>query len=123
VTDQKTNACAGHRHPAEIIRYAMWLYFRFTLRFRDVEEVLASRGVMVTYEAIRQWMLKFGQTCANTLRRRPLRRGDQWHLFRKLLKKGLRYVPQVLVTDKLRSYGTAKRGISRAARVIPTTPR
>jgi hypothetical protein len=52
----------------------VWLYFRFTVSFRDVEEILAYRGVFVTYEAIRQWTLKFGQTYANALRRRQLKR-------------------------------------------------
>jgi putative transposase len=52
--DKKTNRYAGHRYPAEIISYAVWLYFRFTLSFRDIEELLAYRGVIVTYEAIRQ---------------------------------------------------------------------
>jgi putative transposase len=71
---------ARHRFPAEIISHAVWLYFRFTLSFRDVEELLASRGVLVSNETIRQWCLKFGQTYANTLRRRQPKRGDKWHL-------------------------------------------
>ena len=58
----------------------MWLYFRFTLSFRDIEEMLAYRGVIVTYEAIRQWTLKFGYDYANSLRRRQPRRGDKLHL-------------------------------------------
>lgn len=77
---KKTNLYAGHRYPIEIISHAVWLYFRFTLSFRDVEEILAYRGVIVTYEAIRQWTRKFGQTYANTLRRRQPKRGDKWHL-------------------------------------------
>jgi putative transposase len=137
-----------HRFPAEIISHCVWLYFRFPLSFRDVEEMLAMRGVKLSYETIREWTLKFGQTYANGLRRRSPRPGDRWHLdevflkingrihylwravdqdgdvldilvqtsrdkkaakkfFRKLLK-GLRYVPRVIVTDKLRSYGAAK---------------
>jgi putative transposase len=48
----------GHRFPSEIISHAVWLYFRFTLSFRDIEELLAARGVIVTYEAVRQWCLK-----------------------------------------------------------------
>jgi putative transposase len=129
----------------------VWLSFRFSLSFRDVEELLAQRGIVVTYETIRQWCLKFGQTYANELRRRCLRCGDKWHMdevvlpirgqkhylwravdqdgnvldilvqsrrnkkaakrfFRKLLK-GLQYVPRVIITDKLRSYGAAKREI------------
>ena len=74
------NPYAGHRYPAEIISHAVWLYFRFTLSDRDVEELLAARGIIVTDEAIRQWCLKFGQDFANALRRRAPRRGDKWHL-------------------------------------------
>ena len=70
----------GHRFPAEIIAHTVWLYFRFTLSFRDIDELLAARGIFVTYETIRQWTLKFGQTFANELRRRQPRRGDKWHL-------------------------------------------
>ena len=127
----------------------MWLYHRFSLSFREVEELLAERGVIVSYEAVRLWCLKFGQTFAKKLRQRRGRPGDTWHLdelfirirgeryylwravdqdgqvldilvqkrrntgaakrfFRKLLK-GLQYVPNRLVTDKLRSYGAAHR--------------
>src|ERR671928_383487 len=151
----KTNTLApnykGFRFPPEIISHAVWLYFRFSLSFRDVEELLAQRGVVVSYETVRQWCLKFGQTYANELRRRRPRCGDTWHLdevflsirgerhylwravdqddnildilvqkrrnkqaakkfFRKLLK-GLQYVPRVIITDKLKSYGAAKREI------------
>ena len=52
---------AGHRYPAEIISYAVWLYFRFRLSLRMVEEMLAARGISVTHETIRQWGLKFGR--------------------------------------------------------------
>src|SRR6201997_4794310 len=151
----KTNSIApdyrGYRFPPEIISHAVWLYFRFSLSFRDVEELLAQRGIVVTYETVRQWCLKFGQTSANELRRRRPRCGDTWHLdevfltirgerhylwravdqdgnvldilvqsrrnkqaakrfFRKLLK-GLQYVPRVIITNKLKSYGAAKREI------------
>ena len=60
----------GFRFPPEIISHAVWLYFRFSLSFRDVEELLAQRGIVVTYETVRQWCLRFGQTYANALRRR-----------------------------------------------------
>ena len=70
----------GHRFPPEIISHAVWLYFRFALSYRDVEELLAERGVTVTYESIRRWCLKFGQAYANELRRRRPRPGDKWHL-------------------------------------------
>jgi putative transposase len=140
-----------HRFPGEIISHAVWLYFRFPLSHRDIEELLFVRGVMVSYEAIRKWCRKFGQQYANQLRRRRPRLGDKWHLdevfitihkkrhylwravdqdgnvldilvqsrrnkqvakkfFRKLLK-GLTYVPRVIITDKLKSYGAAKREI------------
>ena len=59
-----------HRFPAEIISHCVWLYFRFALSFRDVEEMLAMRGVSVSYETVREWCLKFGQTYANGLRHR-----------------------------------------------------
>ncbi len=138
---------AGHRFPPEIIAHAVWRYFRFTRSFREVEELLAERGVIVTYESVRRWCGKFGQGYANALRRRP-RPGDTWQLdevfiringrthflwravdqhgavldilvqprrdkraavkFLRTLLKGLRYVPRVVITDKLPSYGTAK---------------
>ncbi len=69
-----------HRFPSEIISHCVWLYFRFALRYRDVEEIMAVRGITLTYEAIREWCLKFGQTYANELRRRRPRPGDKWHL-------------------------------------------
>ena len=140
-----------HRFPPQIIAHAVWLYFRFALSYRDVEELLAERGVIVTYETVRQWCRKFGQTYANALRRRRTCPGDTWHLdevfigingqnhylwravdqdgnvldilvqarrdaqaarkfFRKLLKR-LRYVPRVVITDKLASYSVAKRAV------------
>src|SRR6266436_1767702 len=61
---------AGHRYPAEIISYAVWLYFRFPLSPRMVEEMLAARGISVTHETIRQWGLKFGREFAGRIRRR-----------------------------------------------------
>jgi putative transposase len=69
-----------HRFPAEIISQSVWLYFRFALSFRDVEEMLAQRGVVLTCETIRAWCLKFGQTYANDLPRRSPRPGDKWYL-------------------------------------------
>ncbi len=140
-----------HRFPPEVIAHTVWLYFRFALSYRDVEELLAERGVILTYETVRQWCRKFGQAYANTLRRRRPRPGDKWHLdevfvsingvqhylwravdqdgtvldllvqsrrdkaaakkfFRRLLKD-LAYVPRVVITDKLASYGAAKREV------------
>jgi putative transposase len=147
LTDRYKNHC----FPAEIISHAVWLYFRFCLSYRDVEELLFARGIVVTYEAIRKWCRKFGQSYANQLRSRRPQPGDKWHLdevfltingerhylwravdqdgtvldilvqrrrdkhaakkfFRKLLK-GCRYVPRVIITDRLKSYGAAKREI------------
>lgn len=82
----------GFRYPAEIISHVVWLYFRFALSFRDIEELMASRGVIVTYETIRQWTLKFRQEYANALRRRQPQRGDKWHLDEVVLTiKGTHY--------------------------------
>jgi putative transposase len=138
-----------HRFAAELISHAVWLYHVFSLSFRDVELLLAERGMVVSYESIRRWCLKFGADFAARLRRRRPRPGDKWFLdevfvrirgelhylwravdqdgivldilvqsrrnagaakrFFKRLLKGLQYVPRVLVTDKLGSYGAAKR--------------
>jgi putative transposase len=144
-------SCAGHRFPAEVISHAVWLYFRFPLSLRHVDEILAARGVAVSHETVRQWGLKFGQAFANQIRRRLPRAGDKWHLdevvvkiagvkrwlwravdqdgtvldilvqrrrdkraakrlLRKLLKRQAR-PPRVMVTDKLASYGAAKREV------------
>ena len=70
----------GFRYPAEIISHGVWLYHRFPLSFREVEEMMLERGIVVSYETIRQWCAKFGQTYANALRRRRPRPGDTWHL-------------------------------------------
>ena len=143
------SAYAGYRFPGEVISHAVWLYFRFPLSLRMVEEMLAARGIIVSYETIRRWALKFGQECASRIRRRLPRAGDKWHLdevaikiagvqhwlwravdqtgmvldvllqsrrdkraakrlLRKLLKRQCR-APRVLITDKLPSYGAAKK--------------
>ncbi len=70
----------GYRFPREIISHAVWLYHRFGLSFRDAEDLLAQRGIIVTYETIRQWCRTFGPVYARTLRRRRGRMGDTWHL-------------------------------------------
>lgn len=75
-----------HRFPAEVIRYAVWLYFRFTLSFRDVEELLAQRGIEVSYETIRCWTLKFGPLIAANLRRRRFLPSGRWHLDEMVVK-------------------------------------
>jgi len=145
------NPYAGYRYPGEIIAHAVWLYHRFCMSFRDVEDLLAERGITVSHETIRQWCLKFGRSYARSLRRWQGRPGDTWFLdevfvtingerrylwravdqdgdvldilvqkrrdkraarrfFMKLLK-GLRYVPRVIVTDKLGSYGAARKEV------------
>jgi putative transposase len=140
-----------HRFPTEIISHGVWLYYRFCLSYRDIEELIAARGIILTYEAVRYWCRKFGHAYAHQWRRWRPRPGDKWHLdevfltihgqrhylwravdqdghildilvqrqrdktaakrcFRKLLK-GLTYVPRVIITDKLKSYGAALREI------------
>ena len=70
----------GYRFPPEVIRHTIWLYFRFPLSLRMVEEMLAARGILVSHETVRQWARKFGQAFANQIRRRLPRGGDKWHL-------------------------------------------
>ena len=69
-----------HRFPPEIIQHAIWLYLRFTLSYRDVEELLAERGLDISYETVRRWVLKFGPSIARRLRRQRPRPSDLWHL-------------------------------------------
>ena len=76
----KTPSYRGYRFPSEIISHAVWLYHRFCLSYRDVEDLLAERGVIVSYETIRQWCRKFGPEHARKLFRRQGRLGDTWHL-------------------------------------------
>src|SRR5690349_8249535 len=145
-----------HRFPPEIIQHAIWLYLRFTLSYRDVEDLLAERGLDVSYETVRRWVWEFGPVFARELRRRRPRPTSRWHLdemaviisgrqfwlwravdaegevldllaqrqrdkaaavklLRKLLKKQ-GFAPEVLVTDKLRSYGAAKSEMRLCAR-------
>ena len=143
-----TISFARHQFPPDIIRHAVWLYLRFTLSFRGVEDLLAERGLDVSYETVRRWVLKFGPLFAKGLRRGRHRPTVQWHLDEtavliagkqfwlwravddegevldllvqrrrdtkaavKLMRKLLRkqgFAPEMLVTDKLRSYGAAK---------------
>ena len=121
----------GYRFPPKIISHAVWLYHRFTLSFRDVEDLLAERGIVVSYEAIRYWCLKFGPQYARKLRKKHGQLGDIWHVdevfvriqgeqfylwraakrfFRKVLKSQGK-PPWRLVTDKLRSYPAAHREV------------
>jgi putative transposase len=146
---------ARHQFPAEIIRHAVWLYLRFTLSYRDVEELLAERGIETSYETVRRWAVKFGPAFARNLRRLRPKPTGTWHLdemvvsiqgkrmylwravdsegevldllvqpkrdtaaalrlMRKLLKKQ-GYAPDELVTDKLGSYGAARRELGLSA--------
>lgn len=141
-----------HRFPPQIIAHAVWLYVRFNLSLREVEELMLERGVDVSYEAIRRWTVKFGPVIAHALRRRQPRPGDVWHLdevvvkiagrsywlwravdqhgvvleeilqprrdkraAKRLLVKLMKrwgFVPKRIITDKLRSYGAAKREVA-----------
>jgi putative transposase len=70
----------GHRYPVEVISHCVWLYFRFPLSLREMEELMLQRGVIVSYETVRRWCSKFGQAYATELRRRRPRPGDRRHL-------------------------------------------
>src|SRR6202789_3647136 len=69
-----------HRFPAEIISHTVWLYYVFSLSLRDIELILADRGIVVSYETVRRWCKKFGASFADRLRRRRPRPGDKWHM-------------------------------------------
>ena len=75
-----TISFARHQFPPDVIRHAVWLYLRFTLSFRDVEDLLAERGLDVSYETVRRWVLKFGPLFAKELRRRSRQPTSKWHL-------------------------------------------
>src|SRR3954470_15351822 len=80
MTSAAKSRYAGYRFPGEVISHAVWLYFRFPLSLRMVEEMLAARGIDVSHETVRQWARKFGQSFANQIRRRLPCAGDKWHL-------------------------------------------
>ena len=69
-----------HRFPPTIIQHTIWLYLRFTLSYRDVEDLLAERGLDLSYETVRRWVLKFGPVIARRLHRHRPRPSDRWHL-------------------------------------------
>jgi len=69
-----------YRYPAQIISHAVWLYHRFTLSFRDIEDILAARGVIVSYETIRQWCLKIATPITRQLKKKQGKLGDEWYL-------------------------------------------
>jgi len=141
-----------HRFPPQIMAHAVWLYVRFNLSLREVEEILLERGIDVSYETIRRWTARFGPQIARNLRRRQGRPGDVWYLDEVLVKIAGRafwlwravdqhgvvldeilqpkrdkraakrllvklmkrhgFVPKRIITDKLRSYGAAKREVA-----------
>jgi putative transposase len=76
----------GYRFPPEIIQQAIWLYVRFTLSFRDVEDLLADRGILVSYESVRRWVNHFGPMIAADLRKRRPKPHTIWHLDEVYLK-------------------------------------
>ncbi|MDM7853201.1 IS6 family transposase [Pseudochrobactrum kiredjianiae] len=80
MTEPRASLYHRHRFPAEIIAEAVWLYYRFLLSFRMVEDMLAYHGIIVTHKKVYEWAEKFGRTYANTIRRRSPRFGDKWHL-------------------------------------------
>src|SRR5437762_5331232 len=69
-----------HRFPPVVIQHAVWLYLRFTLSYRDIEDLRAERGLDISYETVRSWVLKFGPVSARRLRRSRPRPSDRWHL-------------------------------------------
>src|SRR5215210_1113690 len=79
---------ARHQFPAEIIWHATWLYLRFTLSYRDVEELLVERGIETSYESIRRWVFKFGPLFARNLRRLRPRPTGRWHLDEMVVRVG-----------------------------------
>ncbi|MFJ7258517.1 transposase, partial [Streptomyces sp. NPDC098085] len=78
--DSASPSYKGHRYPVEVIAHCVRLYHRFPLSFREVEELMLERGVVVSHETVRRWCAKFGQAYANGLSRRRPRPGDKWHL-------------------------------------------
>jgi transposase-like protein len=122
-----------HRFPAEVIRYAVWLYFRFTLSFRDVEELLAQRGIEVSYETIRCWTIKFGPQIARNLKRRRPAPSPRWHLDEMVCSVGGRrmYLWRAvddegevldLVMQRRRDTGAALKLLKRLLRNQPVDP-
>src|ERR687888_1872603 len=86
MTQRARSRYTGFRFPPEVISHATWLYFRFPLSLRMVEEMLAARGIVVSHETVRQWARKLGQEFANEIRRRLPRAGDKWHLDEVVIK-------------------------------------
>jgi putative transposase len=108
----------GDRYPVEVISHCVWLCFRFPLSFREVEELRLERGVIVSYENVRRWCVKFGQQYANSLRRRRPRLGNKWHLDEVLVK--INGEPRA---DAAGSALRADGATSKHAHTPPPTPR
>ncbi len=124
----------GHRFPAEIIAHAVWLYYVFSVSLRDVELLLAERGVIVSYESVRRWCLKFGRSFADKLRRRRPRPSDTWHLDEVFLRiNGKRHylwravdqhgVVLDILVQNCRNAAAAKRLFKRLLRGLQYKPR
>jgi len=131
----KPTSHARHRFPADVIGQTVWLCFRFTLSFRNIKDLMAERGIAVSYETIRYWTLKFGRLVARNIRRTGPCRTGRWHLdemlvhkrrnkqaalklLRRLLKhRGIH--PLSLVTDGLTSYRTVFNDLGYADRHQP----
>jgi putative transposase len=79
---------SGYRFPRDIIQRAVWMYLRFTLSFRDVEELLAERGIVVSHETVRRWVLTFGPAIARRLRARRPKPHSRWHLDEMFVRVG-----------------------------------
>ncbi|OSP43421.1 IS6 family transposase [Streptomyces sp. 13-12-16] len=127
-------SCKGHRYPVEVISHCVWLYFRFPLSFREVEELMLERGIVVSHETIRRWCGKFGQIYANALRRRQPQPRDKWHLDEVFIKINGRlqylwravdqdgHVLDILVQNR-RDKAAARRFFRRLLKKTRTVPR
>ncbi|MFF5161562.1 IS6 family transposase [Streptomyces sp. NPDC000348] len=124
----------GHRYPLEAISHCVWLYFRFQLSFREVEELMLQRGVIVSYETARRWCAKFVQAYANGLRSRRPRPGDKWHADEVFIKVNgeLKYLWRAVdsdgnvldvLTQNRRDKATARRFFHRLLKKTRAVPR
>jgi putative transposase len=123
-----------HRFPPEVTSHAVWLYFRFPLSLRMVEEMVAERGISVSYETVRQWALKFGNAFSDQIRHWAPARGDKWHLdevvisiagepywlWRAVDQNG--FVLDILV-QRRRDSGAARRLMTKVLKAAGTSPR
>lgn len=124
----------SHRFPAELISHAVWLYHVFSLSLRDIELLLAERGITVSYETVRRWCQKFGESFAHAMRRRRPRPGDKWHMDEVFIRiQGVRHYPwravnqdgvvlDILVQPR-RDAGAAKRFFKQLPKGLQYVPR